>query len=65
MASGYEKHDCGLDPNYGWAGDPSIPTSKAERLGEWLIIGFALTVGFVTLLGKLTFLWEGIKWLMD
>lgn len=58
MASGHEKHDCGVDPNFGWAGDPNAPIPMKVRIIDGCLLTFAFTVGSITILGKLAFLWE-------
>lgn len=37
MASGYEKADCGVDPNYGWRGEPDSPEYRRKLRRENMI----------------------------
>ena len=44
MASGYEKADCGVDPNTGWGNNE--PRSLKDTLSEFALLTFAWGVTF-------------------
>ena len=38
MASGYEKAECGVDPNYGWRGEPDSPAFRRKMRRQNIIL---------------------------